>query len=76
MPRGDPTAAALELWSAAHGVAALLIAKPYLPWGDIDVFADRVLQRRCAAGRMAAGYIGADVAAGEAGAETVKELKA
>ena len=33
-PSGDPTALALELWSAAHGVAALLIAKPYLPFGD------------------------------------------
>ena len=26
-PRGDPTTAALELWTAAHGVAALLIAQ-------------------------------------------------
>ena len=30
----------------AHGVASLLVAKPYLPWGDIDEFTDRVL---CAA---------------------------
>lgn len=42
----DPLAIALELWTAAHGVAALLIAKPQLPWGDIEEFADRVL---CAA---------------------------
>lgn len=42
----DPLTITLELWTAAHGVAALLIAKPQLPWGDFDAFADRVL---CAA---------------------------
>ena len=46
-PPGDPTAAALELWTAAHGVAALLIAKPYLPWGDVEEFTDRVLRSIC-----------------------------
>jgi AcrR family transcriptional regulator len=40
---GDATTIALELWSAAHGVAALLIAKPHLPFGDAEAFADRVL---------------------------------
>ena len=25
-----------DLWAAAHGVASLMIAKPYLPWGDVD----------------------------------------
>jgi AcrR family transcriptional regulator len=39
----DPTTIALELWSATHGVAALLVAKPHLPFGDVDAFADRVL---------------------------------
>ncbi len=39
----DPTTVALELWSAAHGVAAMLIAKPHLPFGDAEAFADRVL---------------------------------
>jgi AcrR family transcriptional regulator len=42
----DPLAITFDLWSAAHGVASLVIAKPYLPWGPIDEFADRVL---CAA---------------------------
>jgi AcrR family transcriptional regulator len=41
--RDDPVAVALELWSAAHGVAAMLIAKPHLPFGDAEAFADRVL---------------------------------
>lgn len=40
---GDPTAVALELASAMHGVAAMLIAKPHLPFGDAEAFADRVL---------------------------------
>jgi len=39
----DPTTVALELWSAAHGVAAMLIAKPHLPFGDAEEFTDRVL---------------------------------
>ncbi|MDT5346943.1 MAG: hypothetical protein QOH91_230 [Mycobacterium sp.] len=39
----DPTTIALELWSAAHGVAAIVIAKPHLPFGDVDAFADRVI---------------------------------
>jgi hypothetical protein len=51
----DPTRVALELWTAAHGVAALLIAKPYLPWGDVETFADGVL---CAAGRWSADWSG------------------
>jgi len=72
-PPGDSTAAALELWTAAHGVAALLIAKPYLPWGDVEEFADRVLRSICC-GYIATGYIGADVAPTEA-VEKLKELK-
>jgi len=43
---GDPIQITFELWAVAHGVASLLVAKPYLPWGDIDDFTDRVL---CAA---------------------------
>jgi AcrR family transcriptional regulator len=42
----DPLPITFALWTAAHGVASLVIAKPYLPWGDLDAFADRVL---CAA---------------------------
>ena len=46
-PPGDPTTAALELWTAAHGVAALLMSKPYLPWGDTEEFADQTLSAAC-----------------------------
>jgi hypothetical protein len=55
----DPTTIALELWSAVHGVAALLIAKPHLPFGDVDAFADRVLGA-ILRGHLVAGLVGAD----------------
>jgi AcrR family transcriptional regulator len=56
---GDPTAIALEVWTAAHGVAAMLIAKPHLPFGDAEVFADRVLSA-VFCGSVATGLAGPD----------------
>ena len=41
--KDDPVRVALTLWSAVHGVAALLIAKPHFPWGDTDELIDRVV---------------------------------
>ena len=58
-PRGDATAVALELWSAAHGAASLLIAKPHLPFGDAEAFTDRVL-RAVFLGHMVAGLVEID----------------
>ena len=58
-PPGDAAGVALELWSAAHGVAALLIAKPHLPFGDVEAFADRVL-RAVFAGNMVTELVDAD----------------
>jgi hypothetical protein len=55
----DPTTVALELWSAAHGVAALVIAKPHLPFGDVDAFAERVLGA-VLCGHMVAGLVGSN----------------
>jgi AcrR family transcriptional regulator len=57
--KGDPLSITLELWSAAHGIASLMISKPFLPWGDPDVIVDRVL---CGAalGRAAAGLVKPD----------------
>ncbi|MDA3663816.1 TetR/AcrR family transcriptional regulator [Mycobacterium xenopi] len=60
-PPGDPTTVALQLWSAAHGVAALLIAKPHLPFGDAEAFADRVLGA-VFWGHLVAGIVGPDTA--------------
>jgi hypothetical protein len=44
---GDPVELGLSLWAAAHGVAALLVAKPYFPWPELDGFIDRTV---CMAG--------------------------
>lgn len=55
-PAGDSTSVALELWATAHGVAAMLISKPHLPWGDVQEFADRVLRAVCI-GEIVAGAI-------------------
>ncbi|MEU4343597.1 TetR/AcrR family transcriptional regulator [Nocardia sp. NPDC023852] len=43
----DPLPVVLELWSVAHGIASLLIAKPYLPWGDAEAAASRVMGAAC-----------------------------
>ncbi|HWB66778.1 MAG TPA: TetR/AcrR family transcriptional regulator [Mycobacteriales bacterium] len=53
----DPLPITLELWTVAHGVASLMITKPFMPWGDPEEFTDRVL---CAAalGRSAANQAG------------------
>nr|WP_197501354.1 TetR/AcrR family transcriptional regulator [Mycobacterium sp. 852002-51057_SCH5723018] len=55
----DPTTVALEIWSAAHGAAAMLITKPHLPFGDAEAFADRVLSA-VFCGQLVLGYCGAD----------------
>lgn len=59
-PPGDSTMAALEMWTVVHGVAALLIARPYLPYGDVEQFADRVMTSACV-GHIATGVIGPEV---------------
>lgn len=58
-PGADPLATTFDLWSAAHGVAGMLIVKGYLPFGTRDEFADRVL---CAAalGHAARQLLGGD----------------
>jgi len=40
LTRADPHTVTLAIWSAAHGIAALMIAKPDLGWGDRTAFAD------------------------------------
>jgi AcrR family transcriptional regulator len=59
-PPGDATTLALELWTAVHGISALLTSRPYLPWGDAEAFADRVMRSMCI-GQIASGSIGPDV---------------
>jgi AcrR family transcriptional regulator len=59
-PAGDATTFALELWTVAHGLAALLISRPYLPWGDTEVFVDRVLRAMCV-GQIVTGPLDLDL---------------
>ncbi|HWU33240.1 MAG TPA: TetR-like C-terminal domain-containing protein, partial [Marmoricola sp.] len=40
---GDSLSVTIELWSAAHGITALLITKPDLPVDDPIAVAERVL---------------------------------
>lgn len=40
---GDPLEVTLDLWAAVHGLAALMIVKPFLPWGDPEQAAERML---------------------------------
>jgi AcrR family transcriptional regulator len=56
---GHATIVALELWSAVHGVASMLIAKPHLPFGDAEAFADRMMSS-VFCGQLALGYCGRD----------------
>jgi AcrR family transcriptional regulator len=44
--QADPHTVALEIWTAVHGIAALVIAKPALPWGDKMSFANRRCDRQ------------------------------
>lgn len=60
----DPLPIALDLWTAAHGVASLVIAKPYLPWGEVEVIGDRAL-RAAAFGHAVCALIGEDVTPAE-----------
>ncbi|WP_459548858.1 TetR/AcrR family transcriptional regulator [Nocardia sp. X0981] len=69
--RGDPTPLVLELWAAAHGIASLLLAKPFLPWGDPMAVAQRVLDAACA-GHVVTELIGP----GASPAETTQWLMA
>jgi AcrR family transcriptional regulator len=69
----DATMAAMELWTVAHGVAALLISRPYLPFGDVEAFADRVMSSACC-GQIVTGMIGIDVSPQETVARIKKGL--
>jgi AcrR family transcriptional regulator len=69
-PSGSSDAAALELWTAVHGVSALLISRPYLPVGEPEAFADRVM-RSAWCGYVASALMGADLPP----QETLERLK-
>lgn len=41
---GDPVGLSLRLWASAHGIAALLIAKPLFPWPPVEALVSDVLR--------------------------------
>jgi AcrR family transcriptional regulator len=59
-PQDDATRLALEMWTVAHGLAALMISRPDLPWGDVEEFADRVMRSVCV-GHIVSGAVDPDV---------------
>jgi AcrR family transcriptional regulator len=44
-PGGDPTFAAIMLWSTLHGFADLRIGKPEMPWPNADTVVSDLLRR-------------------------------
>jgi AcrR family transcriptional regulator len=60
---GDPIQLGMQLWSAAHGITSLLIAKPRFPWPPVEELVDSTI---CMAGNgLAAGSRLPDVLAPE-----------
>ncbi|HUB69907.1 MAG TPA: TetR/AcrR family transcriptional regulator [Acidimicrobiales bacterium] len=57
-PRG-PLPAGLQLWAAVHGVASLLLTKPWLPWGEVDEVIEQALRTAIAGYLVAARNPGA-----------------
>lgn len=74
-PEGDVLPLVLQLWAAAHGVAALMIAKPYLPWGDDFALAHSVLRAVCL-GQPVADLLGGDPTPAEAARWVVEQRAA
>jgi AcrR family transcriptional regulator len=64
---GEADALALRLWAAAHGVAALLVAKPYFPWPPLEDYIEQTI-------RMAGMGIALSSRLGECGDLTLPEL--
>jgi AcrR family transcriptional regulator len=64
---GEADALALRLWAAAHGVAALLVAKPYFPWPPLEDYIEQVV-------RMAGLGIALSSRVGECGELPLEEL--
>ncbi len=42
-PAGDSFSTALHVWASIHGLTSLLVARPTMPWPDLDGFIDEHL---------------------------------
>jgi AcrR family transcriptional regulator len=71
---GDPVPVTLELWAAAHGIASLMVAKPFLPWGDKMKTANDVL-RAAALGHAVNDLMGGDMTPAEVDAWLARQRK-
>lgn len=54
-PPGDPRPIALRMLTIVHGVASLMVAKPFLPFGDEFEYADAVISGACLGLALTAG---------------------
>jgi AcrR family transcriptional regulator len=43
VPAGDTYTTALHIWANIHGLTSLLVARPTLPWPDLETFIDEHL---------------------------------
>jgi AcrR family transcriptional regulator len=43
-----PELTSLAMWAAIHGIASLLIAKPFMDWPSVDVFVDTIFDQHLA----------------------------
>lgn len=66
-PQGDPLPITIALWSAAHGIASLMIAKPFLPWNQLEQIVEHTLCT-AALGQAAASIVGYDPSSDEVSA--------
>ena len=39
-PSGDVQAMAMHVWADIHGLTSLLVARPTMPWPEVDAFVD------------------------------------
>ncbi|CAM3790403.1 MULTISPECIES: TetR/AcrR family transcriptional regulator [Tsukamurella] len=73
-PPGDPRPIALQMLTIVHGVASLLVAKPFLPWGDPIEYADRLIGGACLGIALTTGLD--ELPAGADALATVRALRA
>jgi AcrR family transcriptional regulator len=49
-----PVPTGLQLWATVHGLASLMLTKPWLPWGDVNDFVEQSLRVAIAGCTLAA----------------------
>jgi len=62
---GDPLPVALHMWAAAHGIASLMITKPFLPWGEDQLATANGVLRAAALGHAVNDLMGGNMTPGD-----------